>query len=166
MSETDKASFDAMRAQNEKLMRKLEKIKNKMVQIQDLSTQKISNMQEEITKKAEKESLEQSQKQFFDKMMSMESDQDKNLTRLVQDQLQKLSEQIETNAALVDKRIGSIGKEINVDRLMKLIDKKMSKEEGQMKIDMVEQKVNRAEKLIKNCDGNFNRFQVSCFYLK
>ena len=58
MSETDKASFDAMRAQNEKLMRKLEKIKNKMVQIQDLSTQKISNMQEEITKKAEKESLE------------------------------------------------------------------------------------------------------------
>ena len=131
-----------------------------------MSTQKITNMQEEITKKAEKESLEQSQKQFFDKMMSMESDQDKNLTRLVQDQLQKLSEQIETNAALVDKRIGSIGKEINVDRLMKLIDKKMSKEEGQMKFDMVEQKVNRAEKLIKTCDGNVNRFEVSCFHLK
>lgn len=56
----------------------------------------------------------------------------------MQDQLKKLSEQIETNAALVDKRIGSIGKEINVDRLMKLIDKKMSKEEGQMKFDMVE----------------------------
>lgn len=33
MSETDKASFDAMRAQNEKLMRKVEKIKNKMLQI-------------------------------------------------------------------------------------------------------------------------------------
>jgi hypothetical protein len=58
MSETDKASFDAMRAQNEKLMRKVEKIKNKMLQIQDMSTQKITNMQEEITKKAEKESLE------------------------------------------------------------------------------------------------------------
>jgi hypothetical protein len=58
MSETDKASFDRMRAQNEKLMRKLEKIKNKMLQIQDLSTQKISTLQEEITKKAEKESLE------------------------------------------------------------------------------------------------------------
>lgn len=58
MSETDKASFDGMRAQNEKLMRKLEKIKNKMLQIQDLSTQKISTLQEEITKKAEKESLE------------------------------------------------------------------------------------------------------------
>jgi hypothetical protein len=39
-------------------MRKLEKIKNKMLQIQDLSTQKISTLQEEITKKAEKESLE------------------------------------------------------------------------------------------------------------
>ena len=131
-----------------------------------MSTQKITNMQEEITKKAEKESLEQSQKQFFDKMMSMESDQDKNLTRLVQDQLQKLSEQIETNAALVDKRIGSIGKEINVDRLMKLIDKKMSKEEGQMKFDMVEQKVNRVEKMIKTCDGNVNRFEVNYFHLK
>ena len=58
MSETDKASFDAMRAQNEKLMRKVEKIKNKMLQIQDLSTQKISTLQEEITKKAEKEALE------------------------------------------------------------------------------------------------------------
>ena len=30
MSEADKASLDAMRAQNEKLMRKLEKVKNKM----------------------------------------------------------------------------------------------------------------------------------------
>lgn len=58
-----------------------------------------------------------------------------------------------------------MGKEINVDRLMKLIDKKMSKEEGQMKIDIVEQKVNRVEKLIKTCDGNVNRFEVSCFHL-
>ena len=65
----------------------------------------------------------------------------------------------------MDKRIGSIGKEINVDRLMKLIDKKMSKEEGQMKFDMVELKVNRAEKMIKTCDGNVNRFEVSCFII-
>ena len=31
MTESDKASFDAMRAQNEKMMRKLEKVKNKMI---------------------------------------------------------------------------------------------------------------------------------------
>ena len=85
MSEADKVSFDAMRAQNEKLMRKLEKVKNKMLQIQDFSTQMINSLQEELTKKAEKESLEQSQKKFFDKMMNIESDSDKNLTKLVKD---------------------------------------------------------------------------------
>jgi len=46
----------------------------------------------------------------------------------------------------VDKRFASISKEINVDRLMKLIDKKISKEEVQMRIENVDQKVTRIEK--------------------
>ena len=54
-------------------------------------------------------------------MAKAESENDNNLTKLVKEQLQKLSEQIDTNASLVDKRFASISKEINVDRLIKLI---------------------------------------------
>jgi hypothetical protein len=66
----------------------------------------------------------------------------------------------------VDKRIGSITKEINVDRLMKLIDKKMSKEEVMMRIENMDQKVTRVEKLIKTSDNNASRLEVSHYLIQ
>ena len=47
---------------------------------------------------------------------------------------------------------------------MKLIDKKMSKEEVQMKIEYVDQKVSRLEKVVKNCDAKVGSYDVSHFF--
>ena len=49
---------------------------------------------------------------------------------------------------------------------MKLIDKKMSKEEVMMRIENMDQKVTRVEKLIKTSDNNASRLEVSHYLIQ
>ncbi len=89
-------------------------------------------------------------------MTKAESETDKSLTKLVSDEIRKLSDQVSTNAQIMDKRIGMVQAEINVDRLQRLIDKKMSKEEAMIKFEGFELRVNRIEKVLKQNDVKFS----------
>lgn len=82
-------------------------------------------------------------------MAKLESDQDKNLMRLVSEELQKLSKQIETNANLVDKRIHRIQSEFDVEKIMKAIDKKLSKDDALIRFENFDSRLQRIDKKLK-----------------
>ena len=72
----------------------------------------------------------ENQQKFFDKMTKIENETDDSLSKLVTEELRKLREQIQTNSAIFDKKLQNIQSEVNVDKIMKKIDKRMSKEEA------------------------------------
>jgi len=63
-------------------------------------------------------------------MAKIENETDDSLSKLVTEELRKLREQIQTNTAIFDKKLQNIQSEVNVDKIMKKIDKRMSKEEA------------------------------------
>lgn len=60
--------------------------------IQDQANYQIQQIEEEMTKKAEKQVLLESQQKFFEQMTRMETDSDKSLSKLVGEEIRKLSE--------------------------------------------------------------------------
>ena len=71
-------------------------------------------------------------------MTKIDNESDDTLQKLVSEEMKKLSEQIELNQQLVDKKIAKIYTDIKVDKILKQLDKKISKEEALRKIENLE----------------------------
>ena len=80
----------------------------------------------------------ENQQQFFANMTKIDNESDDTLQKLVSEEMKKLSEQIELNQQLVDKKIAKIYTDIKVDKILKQLDKKISKEEALRKIENLE----------------------------
>lgn len=64
------------------------------------------------------------------------------------------------NASMFEKKIGNMQAEFNVDRIHRLIDKKMSKEEAMIKFEGVDTRVTRIEKVVKLSDIKVSQLEV------
>ena len=91
-SEEDKERMDNLRAQNEKLAKKLGKMAKRMQQMGEASKAQINAMEREIAKKAEKQSIVESQQNFIDNMTKIESQTGDSLSKLVEEELKKISD--------------------------------------------------------------------------
>ena len=94
-------------------------------------------------------------------MTKIDNESDETLQKLVSEEMKKLSEQIELNQQLVEKKITKIYTDIKVDKILKQIDKKMSKEEALRKIENLEQIVAAIEKKEKQADSKVEKLDVS-----
>ena len=63
-----------IQAQNDKFTKKLHKMSKKMQQLADSSKHQVHAFERELAKKAETESLLESQQKFFDKMAKIENE--------------------------------------------------------------------------------------------
>ena len=72
-TEEQKLLMSQLTTQNEKLAKKLLKMKKKMLQLAEESNNQKHELEKELAKKAEKEGLIESQKQFFENMAKIES---------------------------------------------------------------------------------------------
>lgn len=102
----------------------------------------------------------ENQQQFFAKMTKIDNESDETLQKLVSEEMKKLSEQIELNQQLVDKKITKIYTDIKVDKILKQLDKKISKEEALRKFENLEQIVAGIEKKEKQADGKVEKLDV------
>ena len=93
-----------MKAQNDKLVQKIKKVNKKMAQMQEASKAQIDSLQAEVARKAEKESLIESQQKFFDNLAKIENETGETLSKLVEEELRKISVFIDTNSRMVEKR--------------------------------------------------------------
>ena len=64
--------------------------------------------------------------------------------------MKRISQQININSTLVEKKISKIYLDIDYDKIMKIIDKKMNKEDAFSKFDSIENKVSKLEKIVKS----------------
>lgn len=101
----------------------------KMQQLADSSKHQVHAFERELAKKAEKESLLESQQKFFDKMAKIENETGDSLSKLVEEELRKISDQIETNSKLVDKRFQKVSQDMDMEKVWKQLEKKVNKEE-------------------------------------
>ena len=60
----------------------------------------------------------------------MQSETDDTLHKLINDELRKISEQISNNSKLTDKKIAKLNEDINIDKLVRMIDRKLGKEDA------------------------------------
>lgn len=59
----------------------------------------------------------------------MENETDASITKLVGEELRKLGEQISNNNKIVEKKIQKVYADLDIEKLSKLVDKKVNKEE-------------------------------------
>jgi hypothetical protein len=65
---------------------------------------------------------------------------------MVAEEMRKVSEVFTSNAKLLDKRIDKLRSEVDVERIMRAIEKKLGKEEATERIEGVSNRVNGVEK--------------------
>lgn len=63
--------------------------------------------------------------------------------------MRKIQSQIESNIKIVDKRFDKVYKDLDVEKLQKQIDKKMSKEEVYIRLTTLDTRVNKIEGTMK-----------------
>lgn len=103
----------------------------------------------------------ENQQQFFEKFTKIDNESDDTLQKLVAEEMKKLREQIELNQQLIDKKITKIYTDIKVDKILKQLDKKISKEEAIRKFENLESMVAALEKKEKQADGKVDKLDVS-----
>lgn len=103
----------------------------------------------------------ENQQQFFEKFTKIDNESDDTLQKLVAEEMKKLREQIELNQQLIDKKITKIYTDIKVDKILKQLDKKISKEEAIRKFENLESMVVTLEKKEKQADGKVDKLDVS-----
>ncbi len=84
--------MDFLNKQNEKLTKKLLKLSKKMQEISADNQQHIEALERDLAKKAEKESLLESQQKFFDNLAKIEAETGQSLSKLVEEELIKISQ--------------------------------------------------------------------------
>ena len=129
MTEEEHQKMQQIQAQNDKFTKKLHKMSKKMQQLADSSKHQVHAFERELAKKAEKESLLESQQKFFDKMAKIENETGDSLSKLVEEELRKISDQIEINSKLVDKRFQKVSQDMDMEKVWKQLEKKVNKEE-------------------------------------
>lgn len=78
---------------------------------------------------------------FMEKIQKIQSETDETMNKLINDELRKISEQLVNNSKLVDKKIAKLYEDISVDKLIRMIDRKLGKEDAFNKFEGQDQKI-------------------------
>lgn len=65
----------------------------------------------------------------------------------------------------MEKKIGTMQAEFNIDRIHRMIDKKLSKEEAVIKFEGVDTRITRIEKVVKLSDIKVSQLEVSAIII-
>eukprot|EP00347_Sterkiella_histriomuscorum_P017595 403348737 len=155
----DLEKYDELKSMNDKLQKKLQKMSKNLKKSSENSKQQIEGLQNEIARKAEKDSLIQNQQKFFDNLTQMENETDASITKLVGEELKKLGEQISSNNKIIEKKIQKVYTDLDVEKLSKQIEKKVNKEEIQEKFTGWDGKINLVDKSAKNLQSTVQRLE-------
>ena len=136
-------------------------MKKKMLQLAEEANNQRSDLERELSKKVEQQNLIESQQQFFEKMAKIETQTGESLSKLVEDELRKLHDKIDSNTKTVDKRMKKLAADIDIDKVWRQIDKKISREDALQKFSGLEQRMNKLENQSKSDQVGGERFEVS-----
>ena len=95
----------------------------------------MEELENQLSKKAEKDLLIHDQQKFFDNLTHMENETDATITKLVGDELKKLGDQISQNTKILEKKIEKVYKDIDIEKMNKQVEKKLNKDEARDKFE-------------------------------
>ena len=90
----------------------------------------------------------------------MENETDASISKLVGEELRKLGEQISQNNKVIEKKIAKIYTDLDIEKVTKLLEKKMDKDEFKDKFNGWDGKINQGQNTAKNLQNTVQRLEV------
>ena len=78
-------------------------------------------------------------------MAKVETQTGDSLSKLVEDELRKLHDKIDASTKTVDKRFKKLASDIDIDKVWRQIDKKISREDASQRFSGLEQRMSKLE---------------------
>jgi hypothetical protein len=80
---------------------------------------------------------------------------------LLNEELKKINEQVTINSKVIDKKIVKLYSDLDIDKFMRMIDRKLNKDEAESRFENGEQKMGIVDKCIIKVNTNLERLEVS-----
>jgi len=153
--------LENLNIQSERLADEISRLKKYQKEAQKRLDSQKEEFQSELTKKADKDFIAENQKALFQNLTKMESKSDESISKMVQEEIRKLSEQIVQQGSIVDKKLAKLKIEFDTGKIEKTIEKKAGRDEVKSALDQHEGKVKEMQKMIKRFEEQVKRIEVS-----
>lgn len=146
---------------NESMLLEMEKLITKVADLSDSFKDEQQLMRKLISAKADKETLVDNQRQFFAQIEQCNRQTDENLTKMLSEEMRKLTDQAQIHSKVIDKKIAKLYQELDVEKMNKNIERKMGKEEAESRMEGTDGKIVILDKCILKLNTNLERLEVS-----
>ena len=88
------------------------------------------------------------QRTFFAQIEEINRQTDRNLTCLIQEEIKKMNDQVGINNKVIDKKIAKLYLDLDMDKLMKQVDRKMHRDDAEDKFNEAQSKTLQVERVL------------------
>ena len=145
---------------NESMLLEMEKLITKVADLSDSFKDEQQLMRKLISTKADKETLVDNQRQFFAQIEQCNRQTDENLTKMLGEEMRKLTDQAQIHSKVIDKKIAKLYQELDVEKMNKNIERKMGKEEAENRMEGTDGKIVILDKCILKLNTKLERLEV------
>jgi hypothetical protein len=90
------------------------------------------------------------QRTFFAQIEEINRQTDHTLTTLIQEEIKKMNELVSINSKVIDKKIAKLYNDLDMEKLLKLVDRKMNRDEAEERfLDALNKYFNAEKGIVK-----------------
>ncbi len=119
-----------------------------------------------MSRKADKDTIVDNQRSFFAQIEEITNKTDEHLTLVIQEEIRKMNELVNINSKVTEKKIQKLYQDLDMDKVMKLLERKMPKEDAQEKFQETNHRSVINEKGIIKVYNQIEQLEVSRYLIK